>query len=50
MKNPKLSPFTHEFRRGTKGKNHLGFVYTSPTKSQGEMSQNHHKKFAKKRL
>jgi hypothetical protein len=35
---------------GSKGKNHAGFMYTSPTKSQRERSQNHLKKIAKKRL
>jgi hypothetical protein len=47
-KTPKSSTFTHGFGRNHKEKNRKMFMHTSPIKSQREMPQIHHKKFAKK--
>jgi hypothetical protein len=47
---PKLSPLYSPIWEGDqREKNHAGFMYTSPTKSQRGRSQNHLKKIAKKR-
>jgi hypothetical protein len=42
------APFIKDLRWGHKEKNHKGFMYTSPTESQRERPQIHHKKIAKK--
>jgi hypothetical protein len=51
MKTPKLSPFSHGFGRGIKGKRTTkGSCIHPPNKSPRERPQNLSKKIAKKRL